>query len=105
MDGEDELVSGYGVVLVHASHHLEPAKLSAKSSETKIQSYLLVFISVTYQEDREYTSAPDPDPSDPLVFGPPGSGSVIICMVRIWILPSISKKIEKNFDFNCFVTS
>ncbi len=42
---------------------------------------------------------PDPDPSDPHVFGPPGSE------VCIWILLSPSKNSKKNLDSCCFVTS
>ncbi len=39
------------------------------------------------------------------VFGLPGSGSVIICMDPIRILPSSNKNIKKNLDFCCFVAS
>ncbi len=45
----------------------------------------------------------DPDPQCQYVFGPPGSGSGIICTDPD---PSINKqKIEISHEFNCFVTS
>jgi hypothetical protein len=48
------------------------------------------------------SSVRDPDPKDPYVFWPPGSGSV-----DTWTDPDLdlsltSKKIEKNLDFNWF---
>jgi hypothetical protein len=48
------------------------------------------------------TIVPDPE----VFFGPPASGSVIICSDPN-PNPSFSKqkKITKNYDFNCFVTS
>jgi hypothetical protein len=50
---------------------------------------------------------PNPDPSDPYVFGPPGSGSGSISQVwiGIWILLSSSKNGKKNPDSYCSVTS
>ncbi len=45
---------------------------------------------------------------DPYVFGPTGSGSVIICTdssLFVWILPPTSKNNKKNLDFYCFLTS
>jgi hypothetical protein len=43
---------------------------------------------------------------DPYVFGPPGSGFVIICTVPDLdpILPSSSKNSKKNLDFYCVVS-
>ncbi len=94
MDGEDELVGGYGVVLVHPGHHLEPAKLSAKSSapNKQVRYRVLVFIAVTYQEDREYTS--DPDPYDP--YGTVWASRIRICnyLYGTDLDPSINK--QKN---------
>jgi hypothetical protein len=46
---------------------------------------------------------PNPDPSDPHVFGLPGSGSGSSSQSRI--LLSSSKNSEKNLDSYCFVTS
>ncbi len=51
-------------------------------------------------------SVPDPDPPDPNVFGPPGSGSTI----QMYGSGSGSfyheaKKVKKTFDSYCFVTS
>ncbi len=45
---------------------------------------------------------PIPDPPNPRVFGPPGSGSGSISQRYGRILVSLS---EKNLDFYCFVTS
>jgi hypothetical protein len=49
---------------------------------------------------RVYSSVVDPDL---YVFGPPGSGSVIIA--RIQVFPLLSKKIRKTLYFYWFVTS
>jgi hypothetical protein len=43
------------------------------------------------------TSVADPDPPDPRVSGPPGSGSGSFLL--------LSKNIKKNLDFYYFVTS
>ena len=45
---------------------------------------------------------PNPDPSDPNVFGPPGSrsGSDSLVWIRIWILLSPIKNSKKNLDSN-----
>jgi hypothetical protein len=50
---------------------------------------------------------PNPDPSDPYVFGPPGSGSgsEVWIRIRIQILLLPSKNSEKNHDSYCFMTS
>jgi hypothetical protein len=54
----------------------------------------------------EISSVADPDPPDPNVFGPPGSGSGSISQrYGSWILLSTSKKRKKNLDSYCFVTS
>jgi hypothetical protein len=60
---------------------LEPASSTSIIGEKRL--YLLPFLSSIV------------DPEDPYVFGPPGSGSVII---RIWIriLPSTRKKIRRT---------
>jgi hypothetical protein len=49
------------------------------------------------------SSVADPDPPDPHIFGPPGSGwiriqSEVWIRIRIWILLSPSKKSKKNLD-------
>jgi hypothetical protein len=36
---------------------------------------------------------PDPEPQDPQVLGPPGSRSLIIVLIQIWILPLTSRKL------------
>ena len=53
-------------------------------------------------------SVADPDPPDPRVFGPHGSGSgksEVWILLRIRILLSLSKNGKKNLDFYCFVIS
>jgi hypothetical protein len=56
----------------------------------------------------------DPDPPDPHVFGPPGSGSDppvtdmdpdSLIWIRIRILLSSSKNSKKSLDSYCLVTS
>ncbi len=42
---------------------------------------------------------PNPDPPDPHVFGPPGSGSISELWIRIRIFLSLSKYSEKDIDF------
>jgi hypothetical protein len=42
------------------------------------------------------SSVADPDPSDPYVFGPPGSGSIFYLQAKV---------VRKNLDSYCFVTS
>ncbi len=55
---------------------------------------------LSHATQKAKSSVPD---QDPYVFGPPGSGSVIICMDPD---PSNNKKkILINHDFYCFVTS
>ncbi len=51
---------------------------------------------------------PNPDPSNPYVFGPPGSGSIsqqVQYGIWIRILLSSSKNRKKNLASYCFVTS
>ncbi len=54
---------------------------------------------------------PDPDQSEPYVFGPPGSGDGILksgvwirLRIQILIFLSSSKNSKKNLDSYCFVT-
>jgi hypothetical protein len=51
-----------------------------------------------------YFSVTDPDPSDPYVFGPPGSGSVSQ-MYGSGSFCHKAKIVLKNLDSYCFVTS
>jgi hypothetical protein len=68
---------------------------------SRTQGFLALFSGDTGEikpevRNRVKTSVADPDPSDPNVFGPPGSGSILL---------SPSKISKKNLDSYCFVTS
>ena len=60
--------------------------------------------SVQHPDLRFLTSVADPDPSDPYVFGPPGSGS-ISQRYGSGSFNHLSKISKKNLDSCCFVTS
>jgi hypothetical protein len=55
------------------------------------------------------TSVPNPDPPDPHVFEPPGSGSAsqrseVWILIQIRILLLSSKNIKKNLDSYCLTS-
>jgi hypothetical protein len=69
-----------------------------KTQNPKCRLYLCLTVFIDGK-----TSVADPDPPDPHVFGPPGSGSGSIS--ESYGSGSLSKNNKKKLDFYCFVAS
>ncbi len=73
--GQDCLVEG-GRVLVHCKMGISRSASTVIAFAMKYYQWNMGEQSAFTPSSNEKTSVADPDPSDPYVFGPPGSGSI-----------------------------